>query len=212
MTRIDRHRRRHRAGSPRPRCSPARATRSRCSSSTPRSAAAPASWERDGFRFDTGPSWYLMPEVFDHFFRLLGTTAERAARPRAARPRLPGLRRGRRRRRSTSPPSVEENLELFERIEPGAAPQAREVPRPRARDLRPREGALPLLDVREARPGLRAARSRRRAARARCGCCSSRSTRSTEPHGARHRGCGRSSATRPCSSARRPTARRACTR
>jgi phytoene desaturase len=34
------------------------------------------SWERDGFRFDTGPSWYLMPEVFDHFFRLLGTTAE----------------------------------------------------------------------------------------------------------------------------------------
>lgn len=35
------------------------------------------SWEQDGFRFDTGPSWYLMPEVFDHFFRLLGTTAQR---------------------------------------------------------------------------------------------------------------------------------------
>jgi phytoene dehydrogenase-like protein len=34
------------------------------------------SWEQDGFRFDTGPSWYLMPEVFDHFFRLLGTSAE----------------------------------------------------------------------------------------------------------------------------------------
>ncbi len=34
------------------------------------------SWEHDGFRFDTGPSWYLMPEVFDHFFRLLGTSAE----------------------------------------------------------------------------------------------------------------------------------------
>lgn len=33
------------------------------------------SWDQDGFRFDTGPSWYLMPEVFDHFFRLLGTTA-----------------------------------------------------------------------------------------------------------------------------------------
>jgi phytoene desaturase len=30
------------------------------------------SWERDGFRFDTGPSWYLMPEVFDHFFALMG--------------------------------------------------------------------------------------------------------------------------------------------
>jgi phytoene desaturase len=35
------------------------------------------SWQHAGFRFDTGPSWYLMPEVFDHFFRLLGTsTAE----------------------------------------------------------------------------------------------------------------------------------------
>src|SRR4051795_7056921 len=33
------------------------------------------SWERDGFRFDTGASWYLMPEVFEHFFDLLGTSA-----------------------------------------------------------------------------------------------------------------------------------------
>lgn len=32
--------------------------------------------ERGGFRFDTGASWYLMPEVFEHFFELLGTTAE----------------------------------------------------------------------------------------------------------------------------------------
>lgn len=35
------------------------------------------SFDRDGFRFDTGPSWYLMPGVFDHFFAMLGTsTAE----------------------------------------------------------------------------------------------------------------------------------------
>jgi len=34
------------------------------------------SWEHDGFRFDTGPSWYLMPEVFDHFFRLCGTSTQ----------------------------------------------------------------------------------------------------------------------------------------
>lgn len=32
---------------------------------------------RQGFKFDTGPSWYLMPKVLDHFFELLGTsTAE----------------------------------------------------------------------------------------------------------------------------------------
>lgn len=30
----------------------------------------------DGFRFDTGPSWYLMPEVFDHFFKLMGSSAQ----------------------------------------------------------------------------------------------------------------------------------------
>lgn len=30
-----------------------------------------------GFSFDTGPSWYLMPEVFEHYLSLLGTTPER---------------------------------------------------------------------------------------------------------------------------------------
>ncbi|MDO8106301.1 phytoene desaturase family protein [Isoptericola sp. b441] len=32
-------------------------------------------WAADGFRFDIGPSWYLMPEVFEHFFALMGTSA-----------------------------------------------------------------------------------------------------------------------------------------
>lgn len=34
------------------------------------------SWSQDGFTFDAGPSWYLMPEVIDHYFRLLGTSAD----------------------------------------------------------------------------------------------------------------------------------------
>lgn len=33
--------------------------------------------EIDGFRFDTGPSWYLMPDVFDHYFSLFGTSTEK---------------------------------------------------------------------------------------------------------------------------------------
>jgi len=32
--------------------------------------------ERDGFRFDTGPSWYLMPEVFERFFERFGRDPE----------------------------------------------------------------------------------------------------------------------------------------
>lgn len=30
------------------------------------------SWKTDGFVFDLGPSWYLMPEVFERFFSLFG--------------------------------------------------------------------------------------------------------------------------------------------
>jgi 1-hydroxy-2-isopentenylcarotenoid 3,4-desaturase len=41
----------------------------------PATGGRAGSWESDGFRFDTGPSWYLMPEVFDHFFKLLGTSS-----------------------------------------------------------------------------------------------------------------------------------------
>ncbi|MEM6347703.1 MAG: phytoene desaturase family protein [Bacteroidota bacterium] len=29
-------------------------------------------WEKDGFVFDMGPSWYWMPEVFENFFNLFG--------------------------------------------------------------------------------------------------------------------------------------------
>ena len=32
--------------------------------------------EDQGFRFDTGPSWFLMREVYDHFFELLGTSTD----------------------------------------------------------------------------------------------------------------------------------------
>ncbi|MEP7288318.1 MAG: phytoene desaturase family protein, partial [Chloroflexota bacterium] len=30
--------------------------------------------ERDGFRFDMGPSWYLMPDVYERFFQQMGAT------------------------------------------------------------------------------------------------------------------------------------------
>ncbi|UCH34163.1 MAG: phytoene desaturase [Armatimonadota bacterium] len=30
------------------------------------------SWEQEGFRFDMGPSWYLMPDVFERFFAQFG--------------------------------------------------------------------------------------------------------------------------------------------
>ena len=76
-------------------------------------------WEQDGFRFDTGPSWYLMPEVFDHFYRLLGTTADEQLSLVTLDPGYRVYFEG-----ETDPVDIaanrEENLEIFEAIERGA--------------------------------------------------------------------------------------------
>lgn len=79
-------------------------------------------WESQGFRFDTGPSWYLMPEVFDHFYKLLGTSA-------AEQLELVKLDPGYRVVFEGQPEPIdiqadrEANLDLFERIEPGSRPR-----------------------------------------------------------------------------------------
>lgn len=33
-------------------------------------------FKKDGFTFDTGPSWYLMPGVFERYYKLLGTSSK----------------------------------------------------------------------------------------------------------------------------------------
>ncbi|MEO8261479.1 MAG: phytoene desaturase family protein [Pseudolysinimonas sp.] len=78
------------------------------------------SWERDGFRFDTGPSWYLMPEVFDHFYRVLGTTAEQQLDLVQLDPGYRIYGEGHPEPLDISA-SVDENLDTFEAIEPGSA-------------------------------------------------------------------------------------------
>ena len=75
--------------------------------------------ERDGFRFDTGASWYLMPEVFEHFFSLLGTSAEAELDLTVLDPSYRVFFEG-----HPDPvdlrPDREHNRALFESIEPGA--------------------------------------------------------------------------------------------
>ncbi len=77
------------------------------------------SWERDGFRFDTGPSWYLMPEVFEHFFRLLGTSADEQFELVKLDPGYRVYGEG-----YDAPIDVaadaDENIALFESVQPGA--------------------------------------------------------------------------------------------
>ncbi|MFJ2617928.1 phytoene desaturase family protein [Glutamicibacter sp. NPDC087344] len=75
--------------------------------------------ERAGFRFDTGPSWYLMPEVFERYYNLMGTSASEQLSLR----RLPvGYRTFF--EQLTEPVDVSPGVqarELFERLEPGSA-------------------------------------------------------------------------------------------
>ncbi|GHD46544.1 phytoene desaturase family protein [Mycetocola manganoxydans] len=76
------------------------------------------SWEKDGFRFDTGPSWYLMPEVFDHFFNLMGSSA---AHELTLEKLDPGYRVFF--EKHDEPIDIaadrETNLDTFERVQPG---------------------------------------------------------------------------------------------
>ena len=76
-------------------------------------------WQHDGFRFDTGPSWYLMPEVFDHFYKLLGTSADEQLSLVTLDPGYRVYFEG-----DDQPvdvhAEVDDNIDLFESIEPGA--------------------------------------------------------------------------------------------
>ena len=76
-------------------------------------------WEKDGFRFDTGPSWYLMPEVFDHFYKLLGTSADEQLKLITLDPGYRVYFEG-----DDVPVDIaanrDENLDVFEGIEKGA--------------------------------------------------------------------------------------------
>ncbi len=76
-------------------------------------------WTSNGFRFDTGPSWYLMPAVFEHFYKLFGTSA-------AEQLDLVTLDPGYRVHFQGDPRPVDiradraANIRLFERLQPGA--------------------------------------------------------------------------------------------
>ncbi len=76
-------------------------------------------WERDGFTYDTGPSWYLMPEVFDHFYKLLGTSADEQLSLVTLDPGYRVYFEGENEPVDISA-SRDENIEIFEAIEPGA--------------------------------------------------------------------------------------------
>lgn len=78
-----------------------------------------AGWlEKKGFGFDMGPSWYLMPDVFERYFSLLGKKPSELYKLH----RLESVYRifFADKTHVDISPHLEENIALFESIEPGA--------------------------------------------------------------------------------------------
>ena len=77
-------------------------------------------WSAEGFSFDTGPSWYLMPEVIDRWFRLMGSSA---AAELDLRTLNPGYRTFFEEHLDEPPTDVVSGHaeELFEQLDPGSS-------------------------------------------------------------------------------------------
>ncbi len=75
-------------------------------------------FKKDGFTFDTGPSWYLMPKVFEHYYNLLETTAKKQLDLKKLKPAYKVFFEGQ------DPMTISGNLRkdaaMFEKIEPRA--------------------------------------------------------------------------------------------
>ncbi len=73
---------------------------------------------QDGFRFDTGPSWFLMPDVYKHYFQILGKNMSDYLQLERLDPAYKVFFE------HDSPLSVQSDLtnntSMFESIEPGA--------------------------------------------------------------------------------------------
>ena len=76
-------------------------------------------WEQDGFKFDMGPSWYLMPDAFDQFFRLMGTSTEEQLNLVRLDPAYQTRNEGQQDKLLVRA-DVADNKALFDAIEPGS--------------------------------------------------------------------------------------------
>ena len=76
-------------------------------------------WEKDGFVFDMGPSWYLMPDAFDQFFKLMGTSADKELKLVKLEPAYQTRNEGRDEKLMIVQ-DLDKNKALFDSLEPGA--------------------------------------------------------------------------------------------
>jgi phytoene desaturase len=75
-------------------------------------------WEKDGFVFDMGPSWYWMPEVFENYYQLFGKTTSDFYELKRLDPSYRIYYNGK--EKIDVPASRAELIKLFEKKEPGS--------------------------------------------------------------------------------------------
>ncbi len=80
--------------------------------------------KKDGFTFDMGPSWYLMPEFFEHFFQLLGEKREDYYAIERLRPSYRVFFKGEGKHIDFYG-DLEKDLATLEQFEPGCGPKLR---------------------------------------------------------------------------------------
>lgn len=82
-------------------------------------------FEAEGFRFDMGPSWYLAPDIFEHYFDLLGEKVSDHLTLKKLEPSYRIFFR-----KDPSPLDINSDLDIdtrtFESIEPGSGDKLRE--------------------------------------------------------------------------------------
>ncbi|MBX7181564.1 MAG: phytoene desaturase [Bacteroidia bacterium] len=76
-------------------------------------------WEKDGFMFDLGPSWYWMPEVFEQFYSKFGHTTSDFYELKRLDPSYRVFCENS--EQVDLPASVPELFQLFETIQPGSS-------------------------------------------------------------------------------------------
>ncbi|MCX7788746.1 MAG: phytoene desaturase family protein [Spirochaetes bacterium] len=81
-------------------------------------------WEQEGYCFDMGPSWYLMPEVFEEFFHLFGKERKEYYELEKLDPYYQVIFGNG--ERVTITPDLEQTLQTFESFEPGGAKRLQE--------------------------------------------------------------------------------------
>lgn len=82
-------------------------------------------FEAEGFRFDTGPSWYLAPDLFEHYYALMGEDINEHLKLTRLAPSYRIFFRD-----DPNPldihSQIERDAEAFNKIEPGAGEKLRE--------------------------------------------------------------------------------------